>query len=63
MEMIALSMVKDAPMIYGAVAMGSFWVFGQLNWEAKRISQDIGGYVVPDDVELLVRLLVGILGM
>ena len=61
-EMIALSKLDDAPdYIYGAVTIGSFWVFGCLDSNAKQITQNIGGYQVPDDVEDLVRLLVGIL--
>jgi len=61
-EMIALSMLEDAPdFIYGAVTIGSFWVFGRLDRAAKQIVRDIGGYQVPDDVDDLVRILVGIL--
>lgn len=61
-EMIALSLDEDAPRyIYGAVTIGSFWVFGCLDSMAKLVTQDIGGYKVPDDVEELVRVLVGIL--
>ena len=32
-----------------------------LNRQTKRITQDIGGYRVPDDVAALVKTLVGIL--
>ncbi|MEM7795553.1 MAG: hypothetical protein AAF579_14020 [Cyanobacteria bacterium P01_C01_bin.118] len=61
-EMIALSMLDDAPsVIFGAVTMGNFWIFGLLDSEKKLIIQDIGGYQVPDDVEELVRIFVGIL--
>ncbi|MEM9008583.1 MAG: hypothetical protein AAGE59_34370 [Cyanobacteria bacterium P01_F01_bin.86] len=61
-EMIALAMVDDAPStIYGAVTMGYLWIFGVLDQQRKLITQDIGGYQVPDDVEDLVRVLVGIL--
>ena len=61
-QMIALSMVDEAPStIYGAVTIGSLWIFGVLESPTKRITQDIGGYQVPDDVEDLVRTLVGIL--
>ncbi|MEO1095262.1 MAG: hypothetical protein AAFX01_10235 [Cyanobacteria bacterium J06638_28] len=61
-EMIALSMDETAPnIIYGAVTMGNLWVFGILNREGKQITQDISGYQVPDDVEALVKILVGIL--
>ena len=61
-EMIALSMLEDAPKtIYGAVTMGNFWIFGLLDSKTKRIIQDIGGYQVPDDVQELIQVLVGIL--
>ena len=61
-EMIALSMVEDAPSkIYGAVTMGSLWVFGILDRDRKLITQDIDGYQVPSGIEELVSILVGIL--
>ena len=62
-EMIALGMMEDAPekIIYGAVTIGSLWVFGVLDRAAKLITQDIGGYRAPDDLEDLIRVLVGIL--
>ena len=61
-EAIALSMLEDAPnRIYRAVTIGSFWVFGCLDGETRQVTQDIGGFKVPDDVEDLVRVLVGIL--
>jgi len=62
-EMIALAMTEGAPeIIYGAVTIGSLWVFGVLDRNARLITQDIGGYRVPDDLEELMRVLVGILG-
>ena len=61
-EMIALSMVEGAPSeIYGAVTMGRLWIFGVLDSRREVVFQDIGGYQVPDDVEELVSVLVGIL--
>lgn len=61
-EMLALSMVEDAPRwIYGAVTIGNFWVFGRVDREAKQVAQDVDGYKVPGDVEDLVKVLVGIL--
>jgi hypothetical protein len=61
-EMIALSMGEDAPpKIYGAVTIGSFWVFGCLDREQRSITQDISGFRVPDDVEELVAVLIGII--
>jgi hypothetical protein len=61
-EMIALSMLEDAPtIIYGAVTIGTVWIFGQLNSDDRTITQDIASYTVPDDLEKLIRVLVGIL--
>ncbi|MEM9215560.1 MAG: hypothetical protein AAGD25_14595 [Cyanobacteria bacterium P01_F01_bin.150] len=72
-EMIALATAEEnasssesspkpsSPYIYGAVTMGSFWIFGRLDKGQKQIVQGIGGYQIPDDVEDLVRVLVGIL--
>ncbi|NER79155.1 MAG: hypothetical protein F6K42_06150 [Leptolyngbya sp. SIO1D8] len=61
-EMIALSMLEDAPnLLYGAVTIGNLWIFGILDTAAQTISQDIGSYTLPDDLEVLVRILVGIL--
>lgn len=61
-QMIALAMLDDAPhTIYGAVTIGSFWIFGTLDSKTRCITQDISGYQVPDDVEALIRILVGIL--
>ncbi|MEM9978490.1 MAG: hypothetical protein AAF808_12770 [Cyanobacteria bacterium P01_D01_bin.2] len=61
-EMIALSMRENAPsVIHGAGPMANFWIFRLLDRDIKVITQDIGGYQVPDDVEDLIRVLVGIL--
>lgn len=61
-EMIALAMEETAPeKVYGAVTIGSLWVFGVLDSPKKLITQDIGGYRVPDDIDALVGALVGIL--
>ena len=61
-EMIALSMGENAPpTFYGAVTMGNFWTFGYLDRDKQIIVQDIGGFRVPDDLDELVRILIGIL--
>lgn len=61
-EMIALAMEETAPeQVYGAVTIGSLWVFGVLDSPKRLITQDIGGYRVPDDIDALVSALVGIL--
>lgn len=61
-EMIALATLDEAPeKVYGAVTIGNLWIFGVLDNVAKSITQDIGSYTLPDDLEDLVRILVGIL--
>ena len=61
-ELIALAMLEDAPeILYGAVTMGHVWVFGTLERSARLVTRDIASYTLPDDVEELVRILVGIL--
>jgi hypothetical protein len=61
-EMIALSMLDDAPnVIYGAVTIGHVWMFGVLDAATQTITQDIAAYAVPDDLEQLIKILVGIL--
>ena len=61
-ELIALSMLEDAPeTLYGVVTMGDVWVFGILERSARLVTRDIASYALPDDVEDLVRILVGIL--
>ena len=61
-ELIALAMLEDAPeILYGAVTMGNVWVFGTLERSARLVTRDLASYTLPDDVEDLVRILVGIL--
>ncbi|MBC8137879.1 MAG: hypothetical protein H8F28_18525 [Fibrella sp.] len=62
-EMIALDQYVDpiVPMIYGAVTTGDTWRFGTLDRENKRITQDIHQFTIPDDLDDLLAVLVGIL--
>ena len=61
-ELIALSMLEDAPeTIYGAVTIGDVWVFGILERSTRTVTRDLVSYTLLDDVEDLVRILVGIL--
>lgn len=61
-EMIALSMLEDAPnIVYGAVTMGEIWVFGTLEQNLSTITRDITSYTLPDDLAEIVKILVGIL--
>jgi hypothetical protein len=62
MEMIALAMREDTNRpIYGAVTMGTIWIFGILDPENRCITRDISSYRLPDDLEELVKILVRIL--
>ncbi len=62
-ELIALDQwVEDqSPLLFGAVSIGDVWRFGILDRKAKRIIQDLNLYQVPRDLEILLRILVGIL--
>ncbi|MDY6901461.1 MAG: hypothetical protein SWZ49_25800 [Cyanobacteriota bacterium] len=61
-EMIALATLEKSPnIIYGIVTMGDVWVFGILEQALRTITRDITSYTLPDDLEEIVRILVGIL--
>jgi hypothetical protein len=61
-EMIALAMTEEPPtIIYGAVTIGNLWIFGLLDSSTFTITQDITSYAIPDDLDTLVKILVGIL--
>ncbi len=61
-ELIALSMLENAPeILYGAVTMGDVWVFGTLEPSSRIVTRDIASYTLPDDLEEIVKILVGIL--
>ena len=62
-EMIAVNEFADVAItrIYGAVTVGELWRFGVLDRAEKRVFQDISLFRVPDDLEELLSVLVGIL--
>ncbi|MEI6428762.1 MAG: hypothetical protein WCO45_10315 [Pseudanabaena sp. ELA607] len=61
-EAIALSMLDDAPdILYGAVTIGNVWIFGILDVPSRTIFQDIASYTLPDNLEDLISILVGVL--
>ncbi len=61
-EAIALSMLDDAPdLLYGAVTIGNVWIFGILDVPSRTIFQDIASYTLPDNLEDLISILVGVL--
>lgn len=59
-ELIALTQVEEQPFQYGAVTIGDVWRFGILDVKAQRITEDITIYSLPDDLEALLTVLVGI---
>ncbi|WP_417914027.1 hypothetical protein [Candidatus Electronema sp. JM] len=63
-ELIALEKYfEDIPqdVLYGAVTVGNIWQFGSLEREKKIIAKDIDVLRIPSDMELLFRILIGIL--
>jgi hypothetical protein len=59
-ELIALAQAEEKEVLYGAVTIGNVWSFGKLDAKKLKISQDITLYRVPDDLEKLTHILVGI---
>jgi hypothetical protein len=59
-ELIALSLVDEQPLHYGAVTIGDVWRFGILDVAAQQIIEDISIYSLPNDLEALMTILVGI---
>ena len=61
-EMIAMATLEKSPdIIYGVVTMGDVWVFGILEQASRIITRDISSYTLPDGLEEIVKILVGIL--
>ncbi|MGB3205991.1 MAG: hypothetical protein WBB28_13455 [Crinalium sp.] len=60
-EMIALDLWQDSTqqsILIGAVTTGTIWQFGRLYRESKEIEQGLDLFVVPDDLDPLMRILV-----
>ena len=60
-ELIALAQVESQEIYYGAVTIGNLWQFGRLDCIKKEIVQDLNLWRVPDDLDDLMPILVGIL--
>jgi len=62
-ELIALDrwIDSDSKVLYGAVTTGDSWRFGTYDRAKKLITQDIKLYRVPEGLEGLVKVLIGIL--
>ncbi|BDA70740.1 hypothetical protein RIVM261_062840 [Rivularia sp. IAM M-261] len=59
-ELIAISEVEEGDVFYGAVTIGDVWRFGRLERTTRQIFQDVSLYRIPDDLEELMKILVGI---
>jgi len=63
-ELIALDQwINSAnPILYGAVTTGNDWRFGEFHRQQRQIIQDIKLYRVPEELELLMGILIELLG-
>lgn len=62
-EMIALDQWtnSDNPILYGAVTTGNDWRFGEFHRQQRLIIQDLKLYRVPEELEILISILIGLL--
>ena len=62
-ELVALEKVFDqgGDVLYGAVSTGTSWQFGTLNRATKLVTQDLQTHRVPDDMDVVLKTLVGVL--
>lgn len=60
-QLIAMSHVEDQNIFYGAVTMGEVWRFGKLDRNRQTIFRDIHLFQVPEDLDDLLKIMVGII--
>ena len=62
-QIIAVDLAEETEddIIFGAVSTGQEWQFAKLDREKKRFFQDIQTYALPNNLEEVVRILVGVL--
>jgi hypothetical protein len=62
-ELLALDQWSDstAEVLYGAVTTGTEWQFGMLHRAERRITQDLKLYRIPEELDRLTQILLGIL--
>ncbi len=60
-EFIALAQAESKMMLYGAVTVGDAWRFGYLDTRKSEITQDIALYRIPDDLQQLTQILIGLI--
>ena len=52
--------IEMQPLLVGAVTIGEFWWFGRLDRSAKSLAQGINSYRIPEDVELILKILMAL---
>lgn len=61
-ELIALSRVEvNQKILYGAVTIGNAWLFGRFDVAKQQITQDLSLYPVPEDLNDVMEILMGLL--
>lgn len=62
-ELIALDKYEEegGECLYGAITIGEMWKFSILDRKSKHITKDIHNYTIPDDVEQIFAILMGII--
>lgn len=63
-ELVAVDQWEKAPqstLLVGAVSTGNLWQFGILNRTTKQFTQGLNAYLVPNDLDALMRVLVSVL--
>ena len=53
--------MEEHDIYYGAVTIGDVWRFGKLDPVEQIVTQDINLFKIPDDLDDLTRVIVGIL--
>ncbi len=60
-ELIALAQLEEQAILHGAVTIGDVWRFGRLDTQNHQVIQDITLYRVPDDLEQLISIVIGLI--
>ena len=64
-ELIALDKyeAEGKLFLYGAITIGEMWIFTVLDRKSQHITKDIHNYTIPEDVETIFNILVGIVSV
>lgn len=61
-ELIALAKLEpEQKILHGAVTVGDVWLFGQFDVENKHVTRDLPLYPVPQDLDKVMSILMGVL--